>query len=106
MSSQQQVGNSKKYRTIQITLLSLLELFFLPLYDFFLSPFFYHYTPTILKSIAAGILLISISHFLSAVVGMLQVCSTADNKSCIVQSVVFNVSEKWPVVDYDSQGNH
>ena len=64
-----------------------------PLYDFFPFPLLYRYTPTMLKRIASGILLVSTSYFLSAVLGMLQICSTADNKSCIVHSTVFNVSE-------------
>ena len=80
---------------------------FLPLYDLLLSPFFHRYTPTMLKRIAAGILLISISYFLSPTLGMLQICSSANDKDCFVQSAVFNVSEKglwWIMVPQATSG--
>ena len=38
---------------------------FIPLYDFALLPIFHRYVPTMLKRIAAGILLLSVSYFLS-----------------------------------------
>ena len=70
------------------------EIVLLPLYNSFcLHAFFYHCTPTMLKRIGTGILLLFISYFLSAIVGMFQVCSSANDENCIVHSAVFNVSE-------------
>ena len=72
-----------------------------PFSSFFHFPHFHRYIPTMLKRIAAGILLVSVSYFLSAVLGMLQVCSTTNHESCFIHSPLFNISENglwWTVV--------